>query len=316
MKQASVWLLMAGAALLTTACDRVGKALFSEDSCSSAVAAKTMREMLVDAAEESARQENKSNADNPNALRFDLAKIRALAAEVGFDLEDVITTKKDPNSTKKFCEAQLTLSLPSAVLDDANALLQEYGLPSVQAEAEDEGFRVDLGKFKSKISYSVQPTDAGDKLYTEVDAFSRYSDLVATTVQYAALKALRVPSQGSATQQLQEKMQQEQADTEELANMAVAEHVQPGFDCAKASTLIESLICSDNDLARLDAEMTDAYRGIIHLYEGNYLDSSDLKATQRQWLKEQRNVCKDRACLERAYHARLEELSWAGQLGE
>lgn len=316
MKRMTTLLLVLGAVFLTTGCDKVSKSFSAEDSCSSEVAKKTIREMFVDAVEVSAREENKSNANDPSALRFDLAKIRAIADGIGFGLEDVITTKKDPNSTKKFCEAQLTLTIPSAVLDDANALRKEVEMATIQNAAEDAGFRVDLGKFKSKISYSVQPTDSGDKIYTEVEGVDKFTDLMSATVKFAALKALRVSNLGTSTQKAQEKIQQESAQVGGAPSLAAAGHVQPSFDCTKASTLIESLICSDSQLAELDLELSSSYKSVIALYAGNGIDSSTLKDEQKKWLREQRNVCSDRTCLKNAYTARLEELSAASVLGE
>lgn len=313
MKRMTTLLLVLGAVFLTTGCDKVSKSFSAEDSCSSEVAKKTIREMFVDAVEVSAREENKSNANDPSALRFDLAKIRATADGIGLALEDVITTKKDPNSTKKFCEAQLTLTIPSAVLGDANALRKDVGEGTIQNLAEDEGFRVDLEKFKSKISYSVQPTDSGDKLYTEVEGFAKFTDLMSTTVKYAALKALRVASQGGSTQKAQEKLQQESAEARgQLENSASSGgdgRIQPSFDCEKAGTAIENLICSDNELAKLDLELNRDYKGVIALFEANGDPGTFVKDEQKKWLKEQRGACLDRACLKNAYTMRLEQLS-------
>ena len=44
-----------------------------------------------------------------------------------------------------------------------------------------------------------------------------------------------------------------------LTNPAGAK-VQPSFDCAKATTEVEKLICSDDELAKLDVEMNKWYR--------------------------------------------------------
>jgi hypothetical protein len=211
MKRMGTLLLLAGSVLLMTGCDKVSKKLTSEDSCSSEVAKTTIRDMFVDAVEQSARDENKQHGDDPNALRFDLAKIRATTSQTGVAITDVITTSKDPNSSKKFCEAQLTLTIPEAVLADANALRKEVGEKTIQNLAEDESYRVDLNKFNSKINYSVQPTDAGDKLYTEVTGINHFTDLLAVTVKYAAIKVLRAQSQGASTQKAQEALAQQHA---------------------------------------------------------------------------------------------------------
>ncbi len=218
MKRIGYGLLFAGATLLASGCgkngDSLSKVFSSDDSCSSQVAKTSILDIFVNAVEESARDENKSNADNSAALRFDLAKIRATTSEIGFALDDVMTAKKDPNSSKKFCEAQLTFTIPDAVLNDANAVRKDVGERSIQNLAEDAGFRVELNKFKSKISYSVQPTDAGDKLYTVIEGADHFTDLLALTVKYAAIKALRAKELGASTQAVQDKIAQENAAAE------------------------------------------------------------------------------------------------------
>ncbi len=323
MKRMAALLFVTGAVFLAAGCDKVSETLSSDDSCSSEVAKKTMREMFVDAVEEGAREENKNNANNPNALRFDLAKIRATADGIGFGLEDVITTKKDPNSSKKFCEAQLTLTIPSAVLDDANTLRKEVGEGTIQNLAEDVGFRVDLNKFKSKISYNVQPTDSGDKLYTEVEGVHKFTELMATTVQYSALRALRVASQGVSTQKVQEKFQQEKIMAQEqLEEDWAPESAQPGeevyssesayfvtsFDCNKSFTEVEKLVCSDRNLAQLDVNLARSYEKVMRKYASYKDTAAGIKMEQRSWLKDIRNTCGTAACLESAYIKRIRQL--------
>lgn len=42
-----------------------------------------------------------------------------------------------------------------------------------------------------------------------------------------------------------------------------ATHVEPSFNCSKAATPIEQLICRDPRLAQLDLAMSTAYRGVL-----------------------------------------------------
>ena len=62
--------------------------------------------------------------------------------------------------------------------------------------------------------------------------------------------------------------------------------VAPSFNCSKASTAVEKLICADEQLAHLDAAMALAYRNM----------SKKGRADHRDWLKI-RNACKTRDCL-------------------
>lgn len=77
-----------------------------------------------------------------------------------------------------------------------------------------------------------------------------------------------------------------------------------GFDCGKASTPIEKMICSDSQLSELDSLMTEAY-GIAMKDSG---DPDSLKAEQRSWLTAKRNRCPDVECLKQSYHERIAQL--------
>lgn len=82
------------------------------------------------------------------------------------------------------------------------------------------------------------------------------------------------------------------------------------FDCAKASTVIETLICRDPGLSQLDDRLAAAYAA-VRAHSGNL---AQLSSAQRAWLA-RRNQCQTAACVSDAYSARLGELG-AGPMAE
>lgn len=90
---------------------------------------------------------------------------------------------------------------------------------------------------------------------------------------------------------------------------APAAGLTPDFDCAKATTAVERMICGDAGLAHLDRQLGDAYRA-VQLSLG--MAGTCLRDDQRRWLREVRNRCTDADCLERVYHRRFSE--WSLQL--
>jgi uncharacterized protein YecT (DUF1311 family) len=74
----------------------------------------------------------------------------------------------------------------------------------------------------------------------------------------------------------------------------------PSFDCAKASSKVERLICGSPRLAKLDAEVTAAYKQAR-------ANNPEIRKSQLQWLAV-RNGCADESCLIGAYEQRLTEL--------
>lgn len=77
------------------------------------------------------------------------------------------------------------------------------------------------------------------------------------------------------------------------------------FDCTKAVTPVEKIICSNSDIEELDDKLTIIYSKAIN---NNAEQQSDLIAQQKYWLKQVRNLCKNVACLKEAYSSKITEL--------
>lgn len=76
------------------------------------------------------------------------------------------------------------------------------------------------------------------------------------------------------------------------------------FDCAKAQSMVEKLICSDAEVSRLDNDLADIYRKTS---KENQQYRALLGNQQRAWLK-QRNQCVDIDCLRNHYMRRISEI--------
>jgi uncharacterized protein len=75
------------------------------------------------------------------------------------------------------------------------------------------------------------------------------------------------------------------------------------FDCAKAASVIEKLICADDQLSKLDERVAEAYKKLLPL------DPSAWRSRQHAWLTHERNRCSDAPCLKTAYERRLDYLA-------
>lgn len=78
------------------------------------------------------------------------------------------------------------------------------------------------------------------------------------------------------------------------------------FNCDKAQSKVEKLICSDAELSSIDNNLAKAYKDA--LAKRNSVEMEKLKSSQKYWLKHTRNVCDDLLCLKQAYSIRLSEL--------
>lgn len=76
------------------------------------------------------------------------------------------------------------------------------------------------------------------------------------------------------------------------------------FDCSKLISVQAQLICGDAELSLVDIALTEIYYQRIK----SSSNKTRLRADQRAWLRNSRNVCGDKACLLQSYHLRIDEL--------
>jgi uncharacterized protein len=97
-----------------------------------------------------------------------------------------------------------------------------------------------------------------------------------------------------------------------LASPLAARAVEPSFDCAKAESSAEKVVCSSNDLALLDRELARLSR--LALTKGDLPKEAEstLKATQRGWIKGRDDCWKANdglpSCVRDSYVLRIGEL--------
>lgn len=75
------------------------------------------------------------------------------------------------------------------------------------------------------------------------------------------------------------------------------------FDCAKAQSKVEDIICDNPEISKLDDELAIQYRAALR----SPFQHDLLRKKQQQWLSE-RDKCLDKACLKNAYETRTLEL--------
>jgi hypothetical protein len=93
--------------------------------------------------------------------------------------------------------------------------------------------------------------------------------------------------------------------TPETPRTAPAERVSPSFDCAKARSITERLICADPELSRLDRDLGRLY---ARAREASPNPAAFRRDSDAQWALRER-TCRDRECLVRWYAQRREQLN-------
>ena len=109
------------------------------------------------------------------------------------------------------------------------------------------------------------------------------------------------------------------------SNLYSSEKIQPSFDCSKAKTRVEKLVCSDEVLSRLDRDMQKAYDLMMGKYDLAYMNEEakeeikpyleKLKQSQIDWVKHRDRYCnteKDekefRSCVFSRYINRIQSI--------
>jgi uncharacterized protein len=73
------------------------------------------------------------------------------------------------------------------------------------------------------------------------------------------------------------------------------------FDCSRASTAVEKMVCADRELSRLDEEMARAFADARKRFDAATVG-------QPAWLTTVRNRCASSTCVKDAYEARVRYL--------
>jgi uncharacterized protein len=83
----------------------------------------------------------------------------------------------------------------------------------------------------------------------------------------------------------------------------------PSFDCAKAQSSVEKLICNDAELAELDRSLSSLYGTLLKHTPAS--GQKTLKAEQRGWVKGRDECWKSddmRGCVKSEYESRIRAL--------
>lgn len=82
--------------------------------------------------------------------------------------------------------------------------------------------------------------------------------------------------------------------------------VKPSFDCSKASTNAEKLVCSDDELAILDLKLANAYKNARN--SADAAGKKKILEEQKIWLKAY-NFCNDKDCVKQNLEQRIQALN-------
>jgi len=116
--------------------------------------------------------------------------------------------------------------------------------------------------------------------------------------------SMDVPS-SSANEQSASGDEVPETDSSDGSGNTTEATIKPSFDCKRATTAAERLICSSKALAETDVQMAQSYKAVM----SRTADKQSLKREQLAWLKNERDVCTDEDAMLKVYQERIEQLS-------
>jgi uncharacterized protein YecT (DUF1311 family) len=137
---------------------------FSDARCDSSAARTVVADLIKKEIAASAFKQVQNES-----LGLSKGNIRAALNQIIFSIEDIRTTQKDPESTKRFCTGKLKSIFPVEIVNDAEAARSAADMQSISVLASDNDFEQSANSFTKDFDYSIQPTDDNEKIYAELD---------------------------------------------------------------------------------------------------------------------------------------------------
>lgn len=156
---------------------------------------------------------------------YDVSKLSSLLGKANFSLEQIRTTRDDPDSSRKFCNGNLTVSFPKSILEEINNTRSLAEVDDWQDFANRMGVAHSANEMTVSFDYSVQPTDDGDSIIAESEMGSGIvellADIMATHLLSEEIRQANIAEQQAAAQEAA--MQREMEEAQEQAAVAFAE---------------------------------------------------------------------------------------------
>ncbi len=165
--------------------------------------------------------------DRDNTIEIQ-GRLSSAISRIGIVIDDVRTEKDDPDSTKSFCKGNLVVTVPPSILADADEANGFLNAGTADAALLAAGLEKLGENFTAPFSFSVQPTDAGDKIFAEVEGlgtlFQSLGDIASSYALLPAIKMQAAKMQEEQVALLKEKEFQATRQKEADLGMASAEN--------------------------------------------------------------------------------------------
>lgn len=146
--------------------------------------------------------------------------IRAAVAQIQIDIENVKTVKQEPDSSKSICTGQLKVTIPAAMLANANQARNAQHETTIFEYAKQFNIENDSNVFTENVQYSVKPTGPGKEPHVEFEsaAWAHLFDEVITAVLLKTSLGMQETFSIEHNEPPKQDAQRLKAETEQLDN--------------------------------------------------------------------------------------------------
>lgn len=157
----------------------------TQSQCSSETGIETVLQVIKDDIKKSSLQQLTPDGD-PNASgAFSPEQIKQEIDKLTLTILDIRTSHSDPNSSGSDCAGTISVKIPAEIVNAANSARANIGKNTVRQLADTSGIKVEAGIFTADLSYKVQPTDNGQKVYGETEVGTPFANFLAEVVANA-----------------------------------------------------------------------------------------------------------------------------------
>lgn len=256
--------------------------------------------------------------------------LKGVSAEYGADTMDDLLIRMNPvfdlilvkgrnsETGELTCSARMTVSMEQINLKTvrenlAQATVNQALLAAAGQPVEQDVFLSPSGfgdgtAYWDDVVYSIQPTSDGVDHVISIQNGEGYRGWFKLVVKHGGLDI--TDEEIEITKSKNERWEKAYEETKQPAqpsqiDATPAAPITPSFDCAKASSTNEKLICSDAELSTLDTEVAAIYKEA----KAKTADPASFKKSSVDAWKWREANCHDKACLLEWYTKRKASLS-------
>lgn len=238
----------------------------------------------------------------PIINEFGESTAKDLYTRVEPEFDMIVVNSIDKEVGKTLCNAKLQFHVDNLNSEEMVKNANQRDLNVALLQASGRGVNDDLANIKApefkneqektagwNILYSIQTTSDGNDQIVSVANAQGYIDYFRMVVKMGGLEISDKEVELVKEKNERWGMNESQDVSEDKGN----EPVKPSFDCAKASSVNEKLICSDQELSILDNELSAIYKSA----KERAADKAAFKTETVAAFKKREASCKTKECL-------------------